>query len=266
MLVLIITSIILIGIPFLALLFGSIFNASLIYSQQQNKTNLYEIPRCPPGVCSIKPSTGNKRCPINNQELLIDKDEICVSSEGLCKGTFKYPIKSNLGTNSSNSCDSLGCSCSISSICPQYITQTLLSKNSNVFSPLTTQSDLFIWNNEDDKSFYTPGNPISIGEDNIGIEFCTITTNWLNRITPGCTFSKLMTNKDIIKCLQIQNENEYKICSIGSLAIITDDYSSINSSNIMNNQVGCVLGNSCENKKEIPIYDVTYGAILCKKI
>jgi len=221
-------------------------------------TNIYNPLTCPKGNCALNTLTGNKRCPINNQEpLIIESDELCINfGINECKETFKNPVISNGGTSNTYTCESIGCSCIQNRTCPSYITQKIVSNSSNVFTPLLSQSSLFSWDSS--------SNTIPISQ--IGTNFCTITPSWINRINPGCNISGTVNNDLIMNCFnKIYSNNTFRICDQGTLAYITDDYTNFNENSLMNTQMGCVNGNSCQNQNEIPIYDTTYGGIICKQ-
>lgn len=216
---------------------------------------------CPKGYCKVNLFNGNKICPItDNSTLSYDKTyEIC-SKKYSCPIEMPFALYADGSTNQRNCEPGVACPCLRQNQCPSYIRSAFrfIDGNPNSLGGRMIIEQFSPYSNNNAE---VNGNNIITNNQN---EFCSISSLLISVSTPGCSNINLnnfsIDATDIINCLQNVPGNP---CLSGNLAIITNDSSSIDKTNLNNTVIGCVSSETTCSNNTLPVFDTSYGEILC---
>lgn len=232
---------------------------------------------CPAGECPTDRVTGEKKCPPDSTtRYAYDPNVQTCQPVGYCGSGYYYAVQNDGSTDPRGYCpygqdgNRQPCRCLNNPYCANYIKSYFTVTGGNAYTdPNTTFVQV------QDPS-YTTGTTTMNSEssgiriNNTTTDFCTIPIDWIYKSTPGCSYDPNIdpnldpkstgTNyKNAIACMQ---ENP---CNVGILAFIADNASSFVESNVNYYPVGCVPGTICPDDGSIPIYDKSYGKVICRQ-
>lgn len=236
---------------------------NLTESQNNASNNLI----CPKGQCAMDMSTGEKICTSGNQ-LGVPYNpltQVCMNPT-VCSGQYPYAVNSDGSTNTLGQCpidpvtgERTNCRCFLNSSCASYITTVWNSISGNPYTALSDSRTQFSqalgYNLGGDVGINSDGN-LSFPDPNV--TFCQVPMTWVLRSSPGCSGISGSNASDLaVKCVQSNP------CLQGTLAYISGDSSSFDTNSLYENPLACVSEDNTCNDNDIPVYDTSYGKIVC---
>lgn len=210
---------------------------------------------CPKDECATNVKTGQKTCPEKDGIIYyFQGDEVCNPRNSCTSNFTPYAVTSDGSTNFDGVCQDDECPCLSHMICSDYILSSF-----SVNGPLTLGRTSF------PQIIYDQG-PIII--DNPSTQFCLASSSWLPLSSPGCGFTDNLTVNDLKFCMGGQSGcGGYNAspCMKGVLAAVTNNVESVNSSNLLSQQYGCVAGEPCPCDR-VALYDTQSKKIVCKNM
>lgn len=207
---------------------------------------------CSPGQCATNIYSGQKRCPEQGGSIIsIAPTEVCSSQYKCDNNQLPYSVQTDGSSILSTQCpDGINCRCVSTPMCANNVTSIFETVNGNPYTNLNGQRTMFS---------QTQGNIL----DNTSTQFCSVPYSWLTRSTTGCR-----NGDTVVECMNAPNScngYSYNPCISGTLAFISTDSDSFNSSDVDREPLSCIEGipPPCG---QIAIYDTKLGEIIYKTI
>lgn len=199
---------VLVGFSILIVLLFWMFIMIILY---QNPRIPHQFLNCPAGYCATNLQTGQKRCPINdNNSLLYESGvEVC-NPKTLCRHPpLIYAIQNDGSTNNLGLCqNNQNCPCVIKPRCNRHVVSYFKNLNNDI--PTNDDSLGYYGQIPFDINNTTYNDPYS--------EFCYINTDYLTRLTPRTNLCNDINNINKLKaCI---NSNP---CNTGIMAVINSE-------------------------------------------
>jgi len=136
--------------------------------------------------CAINFTTGEKRCPVNNEPIYADLNiELCSSKYRCDLQKLPFAVTQDKSTNLQGICDAGDtCRCVASPQCAENISSLFVLKNGNPYLPPDTQSLSFTQINSYSTKVGSLSNSPLIYTDPTS-QYCTINENLYKNISPG---------------------------------------------------------------------------------
>lgn len=181
---------------------------------------LYKYSRikiCPVGQCAIDTNNGSKRCPSDNKtSLSYDVSfEQCTNKFSCDYPLLPYAVQPD-GSATNNNCgtNDIPCRCVANPQCAYRVMSTFDMVNGSAFNDKDVL-DYYFSNNIYEKTYFTK-EPISYDPDEVGLRYCNINPNFIDRIENGCNLSDSLydpvdcNNSDLIQTVT-DNDNTFKL-------------------------------------------------------
>ena len=237
---------------------------------------------CPEGQCGTNIYNGEKRCPLNNNDvILIDAAyEVC-NSKYTCENPLTpFALQSDCSTNTAGICEPGNiCRCLDHGTCSSQTTVLFTVINGSLYS--TDASSRFSFQQIPISSDLGSG---SVTYESTTTSFCSLKTSNLNRLSPGsCTFSDsdyINSNGTVYLATQCINSNP---CVRGVMAFNTETPSQLEINGIglaevrsipvtcVNAHISCdVNGTMCPDNMcpvaMTPYWDKRWGLVRCANV
>lgn len=219
-------------------------------------TGLGPTTPCNPGDCATNIISGQKRCPVNPQISVqaILGQEVCNPPFACTSPITPFAVQSDGSTNNQGQCEpNTICDCKTTESCPIYVRSLLTQNAGNPFDNLATQRIVFT---------QSVGDPPMTSSGS----FCSAPYLWLPYMSPGCGFTNNISYDNLVLCMNqgqgCTGAPSGSPCSLGVLALITDNPESVNKNNLQEQRFACVNGVNCPCG-QINIYDTLAGKVVC---
>jgi hypothetical protein len=231
--------------------------------------------RCNPGQCGTNLLTGIKTCPVGDQALSINPAESVCNSRFVCDNPLTpFALQSDGSTNINGVCEpGIECPCLGVSQCATYILSVFTTGNGNPYQNPIGQRLTF-----PQQTSYVNAGGVETTTPPIQFQtpsttFCSVPSSWLPLSGPGCNFidastPNSITSDDILICMGMVSGCSgitASPCLQGTLALITNDPDSIDTTSMLSSQYGCTSGLPCPCGK-LAIYDTNFNNIICKSV
>lgn len=257
--VVVITTLIILVIAWSILIYDTLINRSPFGDRGEAFFN------CPPSYCATNIFNGEKRCPNPGDIMAADAAiEVCNPSNRCIDSKTPFAVNSDNSTTSNTFCEEDQCRCLPNPQCANHIVSMFRTTDGNPYRSLEgkrTQFSQLDTAKIPHTNKFSSNTPFSF--DDPLTTFCQIPIDFAFRSTPGCVAeNNIIDEQAIIECL---DQNTNKPCIRGVLSYLSNDPENFNEQKLFNTPLGCTQGIPCD-AGEIPIYDLRFGRLLCKKL